>query len=178
MYINSPDRRLRGLTDDGFPIQFNLCFISKYISIRSNRKWLLIISAMSTYLQMFFQLYHYCSRVTLNYNKKFCMAFLEAVVQRCSEKKNYMQNSQENTCVGETCNFIKKRLQYKCFPVNFMKFLGMPILKNIYERPLLHFKYYTPANNTAKAVAKYSKTATARGRNIVWNWGVLFSRKF
>ena len=50
------------------------------------------------------------------------------------------------------------RLQYRCFPVNFAKFFGARILKNIYERLLLHLKYYTPANNTAKVVAKYSKT--------------------
>ena len=37
------------------------------------------------------------------------------------------------------CNFIKKRLQHKCFPVKFAKFLRTPILKNIYERLLLFF---------------------------------------
>ena len=30
-------------------------------------------------------------------------------------------------------------------------------------------KYYTTANDTAEAVAVYSKTATARGRNIDGN---------
>ena len=44
------------------------------------------------------------------------------------------QNSQENTYVGVSfliklqgsgaCNFIKKRLWHRCFPVNFAKFLG------------------------------------------------------
>ena len=124
LYINSPDRRLRGLTDDGFPIQFNLCFISKYISIRSNRKWLLIIWAMSAYLQMFFQLYYYCSRVTyINCNKKFCIASPEAVVQRCYEKKLLLKLRAEftgkhqcqslfNKVAGlQTYNFIKKRCQ-------------------------------------------------------------------
>ena len=37
----------------------------------------------------------------------------------------------------EACNFIKKRLQLRCFPLNFAKFLRTPILKNIYERLLL-----------------------------------------
>ena len=63
-------------------------------------------------------------------------------------------------------NFIKKRLQHKCFPVNFAKFLGTAILKNIYGRQLLHLKYYTPANNTAKVFAKYSKIATARVKKL------------
>ena len=36
----------------------------------------------------------------------------------------------------KTRNFIKKRFQNKCFPVNISKFLRTPILKNICE-PLL-----------------------------------------
>ena len=40
----------------------------------------------------------------------------------------------------KACNFIKKRLQHKCFPVKFAKSLrAPPILKNIYERLLLIF---------------------------------------
>ena len=35
------------------------------------------------------------------------------------------------------CNFIKKRLQQKCFPVKFKKFLRTPILKNICKRLFL-----------------------------------------
>ena len=34
-------------------------------------------------------------------------------------------------------NFIKKRLQHKCFPVKFAKFLRAPILKNIHKWLLL-----------------------------------------
>ena len=64
-------------------------------------------------------------------------------------------------------NFVKKWLQYRCFPGNFVKFLRTPILKNFCERLALHLKYDTPANNTAEAVIEYSKTATAGGRNIV-----------
>ena len=46
-------------------LHFNPCFITKYISIRSNRRWLRIIWPMpnvqwATYLQMFFQLYYHC----------------------------------------------------------------------------------------------------------------------
>ena len=34
-----------------------------------------------------------------------------------------LQISVENTCVAgpQACNFIKKRLQHKCFPVNFLR---------------------------------------------------------
>ena len=35
-----------------------------------------------------------------------------------------LQYSQENTCArSQACNFIKKRLWHRCFPVNFAKFL-------------------------------------------------------
>ena len=59
------------------------------------------------------------------------VGFLEAVAWRCSVKKLFLdilQNSQKNTCAGvsfsiklqaEACNFIKKRLWDRCFPVNF-----------------------------------------------------------
>ena len=40
----------------------------------------------------------------------------------------------------KACNFIKKRLQHRCFPMKFAKFLrAPPILKNINERLLLIF---------------------------------------
>ena len=40
----------------------------------------------------------------------------------------------------KACNFIKKRLQHRCFPVNTAKYLG-PILKDICKQLLL--KIYT-----------------------------------
>ena len=43
----------------------------------------------------------------------------------------------------QVCNFIKKRLQHKRFPVKFVKYLRTPILKNICERLLLHQSYQT-----------------------------------
>ena len=48
--------------------------------------------------------------------------------QRCSVKKAFskiLQNSKENNCVG-----VKKRPQYRCFPVNFAKFLRTCFLQN------------------------------------------------
>ena len=59
----------------------------------------------------------------------------EAVVQRCSLKKVFLeisQNSQENTCtricflIKETLlkqTLLKRRLRHRCFPVNLVKFL-------------------------------------------------------
>ena len=57
-----------------------------------------------------------------------------------------LQYSQENTRLEslynkatsiEICNFIKKRLQCRCFPDNIAKFLRTPILKNFCEKLLL-----------------------------------------
>ena len=57
----------------------------------------------------------------------------EAVAQMCSVEKVFLeisQNSQENTCTRasflvmlQACNFIKKSLWHRCFPLNFVKFL-------------------------------------------------------
>ena len=56
------------------------------------------------------------------------------------------QNSQENTCVGVSfdkvadlrpATLLKKKLQHSCFPVNFVKFLGKPLLQNASGQLLL-----------------------------------------
>ena len=45
-----------------------------------------------------------------------------------------------NKFVGlQACNFIKKRIQYRYFPVNFAKFLRTPFLQNTSSRLLLKF---------------------------------------
>ena len=67
-------------------------------------------------------------------------SYTEAIAQRCSAKKVFLeilQNSQENTSArvsfliklqASACNFIKKRLWHRCFPVNYAKFLTAPLL--------------------------------------------------
>ena len=77
---------------------------------------------------------------------------------RCTVKKVFLkisQISQENVFVGvsfnkieglKTWNFIKKRLQGRCFPLKFARFLRTLILKKICERLLLsslpHLAWY------------------------------------
>ena len=39
------------------------------------------------------------------------------------------------------CKFVTKILQHRCFPVEFAKFLRIPILKNICERLFLYLYY-------------------------------------
>ena len=66
--------------------------------------------------------------------------------QRCSvikgRHKNFATFTGKHLFVLESlfnkvCNFIKKRLKHKCFPLNIAKFLRTPTLKNICERLLL-----------------------------------------
>ena len=59
----------------------------------------------------------------------------EAVAQRCSVKKAFLeisQNSQENTCARASFfNNVKKKretLGLRCFPMNFAEFLRTPYL--------------------------------------------------
>ena len=72
--------------------------------------------------------------------------------RRCSVKKIFIKIykiSWENTCVGVVFfkNFIKKRLQHRCFPMKFAKFFRISILKNICERQLLLFLRFTKLNH-------------------------------
>ena len=76
----------------------------------------------------------------------------ESVARRCSVKKVFLkisQNSQKNTCASLFFNkvaglmpaiVLKKRLQYKCLPVNFAKFLRTPFLKEHLRQLLLRFR--------------------------------------
>ena len=66
----------------------------------------------------------------------------EADARRCSVKKvflNISQNSQENTFGG--FSFLKKRLQHKYFPVNFVKFFKNTFFKEPLWRLLLYKRF-------------------------------------
>ena len=81
----------------------------------------------------------------------FTILTIRSSQQRCCIRKQFLKILQDplETPVWEsilknfadlsTCNFIKKRLQHKCFPVNVAKFLIQPILKNICKRLLFKF---------------------------------------
>ena len=65
----------------------------------------------------------------------------EAVVRMCSVKKallEILQNSQENTYAR--VSFLKKRLWYMCFAVNFAKFLRTSFLTGNLQWLLLAFQ--------------------------------------
>ena len=59
-------------------------------------------------------------------------------ISRISQKPPVLY-SLFNKVAGLQDNYIKKRIQHRCFPVNIAKFLGIPILKNICVRLLLVF---------------------------------------
>ena len=84
---------------------------------------------------------------------------------RCSVKKMFLeisQNSQEITCGRDSflikfqarpATLLKKRLWYRSFPVNFVRFLRTPFLQNTSGRHLLLFPLETAysSNNSHNA---------------------------
>ena len=59
------------------------------------------------------------------------------IQNRCSKKSRKIHGEIpvlkflfNKTCRPQDCNFIKKTLQHRCFPVNFEKFLRAPFLQN------------------------------------------------
>ena len=69
----------------------------------------------------------------------------------------------------KACNFIKKRLQHRCFPVKFAKFLRTPTLKNICERlfpTAVNLKYiwkkYTNVEYFKMLIEEVHKNETTR----------------
>ena len=57
----------------------------------------------------------------------------ETVIRKCSVKKVFFkisQYSQENTSAVCPATLFKKRLQHMCFPMNILKCLRTPIMKN------------------------------------------------
>ena len=108
---------------------------------------------MLSYLQMFFQLYYYCSRVTyINYNKKFCMASPEAVAKRCSLKKLLLKLRTEFTGKHQCQSLFNKVASLQTWSERLQ--WSKKLQQNICEQLLLCLRYYTPANNTAKVVTE------------------------
>ena len=71
----------------------------------------------------------------------------ETFVRRCSVKKVFLeilQNLQENNCARDS--FLKNILWYRCFPVNFAKYLRTPFWQNISGWLLLLRDYFTLRN--------------------------------
>ena len=70
----------------------------------------------------------------------------------------------------KACKFIKKRLQHKCFPVKFAKFLRAPILKNNCERLFLKQK------DSYLNLLKYISANRANQLYVTKQFSVLFDK--
>ena len=87
----------------------------------------------------FISLFHYTKK------EVFPCATLNSSIENLTVFKLFFE---QEIIYMKACNFIKKRLQRRCFPVKFAKFLRTPILKNICERLLLVL--ITPFFNVSK----------------------------
>ena len=97
----------------------------------------------------------------------FLLIFLEAVVHRCSSKQVFLK----------TCNFIKKRLHHRYFPVNFAKRLGTlffhrtsPVAGFVFSETKVKMEKYIHTNifhkkNTSDGVL-FSMVAVLRAHNF------------
>ena len=87
--------------------------------------------------------------------------FWKSIMNRCSIKKLFLkilQYSYENTVLYfQSCNFIKKRFQHRCFPVNIAKFFRAPVLKNIWERLFKRFPTWIKKHNKQRMKWTFSQ---------------------
>ena len=125
----------------------NLCIKSKWLNSKKIfeeelKSWL---RKKTSFHKKFWSIYHEVLSATwpnftvVKYNLQTShihhhIEFRESIMNRSSIKKlslKILQYSYKNTCVGvsfnkntslQSCNFIKKRLQYNCFPVNIANF--------------------------------------------------------
>ena len=68
-----------------------------------------------------------------------------------------LQNSLENACARVSFLILKKRLWYKCFPVNFVKFLRTPIFIEHLWCLLLVFLHIHFSGKTRRGVYSYAR---------------------
>ena len=72
----------------------------------------------------------------------------------------------------QACNFIKKRLQHRCFPAKFTKFLRIPILKNICQQLLLYCTLTTCCYLSVLLCIQY--LLPHHQKYFVWNFEVFW----
>ena len=106
------------------------------------------------------------------------MIFSEAVVHRCSLKWVFFK-----ICVFlKTCNFIKKRLEHRCFPVKFAKLLGTSFFTEHLRWLLLSLLQHKRIKWKNKNETKWNKINIKWKNVITWTYslestsdGVLFN---
>ena len=88
-------------------------------------------------------------RVNLFYLRKFGISRVKSSDQKCSVQKSVLKKfykfNRKTSVLGNTrktpglrnATLLKRRLQHRCFPVKFKKFLRTPFLKNTSGQLLL-----------------------------------------
>ena len=84
----------------------------------------------------------------------------------------------------QSCNFLKKRLQHRCFPMNVAKFVRIPVLKNISGG--LFERFPTSTNNITSIIGSEqdilwkTKQKTLFKTQLAFSWcsWSFFSLKF
>ena len=128
--------------------------VSNFISWQNNFFWK--VCKLSENITHVFQKYQGHDSVTTNFFKNDVLepcqtSMMELLFESqsaftCSKFNNWNTGTRCEICLQLTataerryqaCNFIKKRLQHRCVPVNIATLLRTPILKNICERLLL-----------------------------------------
>ena len=82
----------------------------------SSQGSLIDLSRSSFYTQPNFRVVKYNSKISNNY---YHIKFGKSIMNRCSIKKLLLKILKNEGL--QSCNFIKKRLQHRCFPVNIAK---------------------------------------------------------
>ena len=93
-----------------------------------------------------------------------------------------MQHRVKKPAGPRACNFIKKRLLHRCFPVKFAKFSRTTILKDICKRLPLYLRYISSWKyiwNTWNSILFIRRFLSYRYETALrWSWRVKFQRKF
>ena len=81
----------------------------------------------------------YRGRTVRSSHRRCCIRKLFLKILQYPQETPVLESIFKKVADLQTCNFIKKRPQHRCFPVNIAKFLILPILKNICKRLLFNF---------------------------------------
>ena len=71
----------------------------------------------------------------------FCKTRYSQKVEKFHRKTPVLESVFNKVADIKAYKFIEKKLQHRCFPLIFAKFLGIPIFKKICEQLLLFFQY-------------------------------------
>ena len=93
-----------------------------------DRRWIFLYKEGDNNYSFSMTIFGYNPNLSLNI-KLFCCKNHRSSHWRCSMKECVLKNF--------ACNFIKKRLQHRCFLVKLAKFVRKSIFKNICERLLI-----------------------------------------